>query len=164
MTTSRCSDELFFHFRFYSCCFFSLYLTADTGTAVREGFKFLQNYSPEKYNSHPQNWCIARDKQGIIYVANQGGLLTFDGVDWKKIIIPNQTARSVTIDASGTVYVGGVNELGFPRTRCPRRIKICFTDRPSGQRQEKLFNGMESSFQYRRRIFLYCQIPFPLEP
>ena len=76
--------------------------------------KYLKNYSPDDYQlRQPQNWCLIQDKQGIIYAANQAGLLQFDGVFWKSIGIDNNVARSLTIDDSGTIYVGGRDEIGF---------------------------------------------------
>ncbi|MCP5051470.1 MAG: hypothetical protein GY940_30160, partial [bacterium] len=61
-----------------------------------------------------QNWSILQDKRGCIYVGNNDGLLEFDGVSWRKIIIPNGTVRSLALDDNtGTVYIGGRNELGF---------------------------------------------------
>ncbi len=77
------------------------------------GYKYLKNYSPKEYNGHSQNWCILQDKRGIIYVANQGGLLEFDGASWQRISIPNNSVRSMAIDEKGTIYIGGNNEIGF---------------------------------------------------
>ncbi len=74
---------------------------------------FFKNYTPGEYRMQPQNWDILQDKHGIIYVANQGSLLEFDGVSWKDIDIPNLTARSLAVDDSGTIYVGGKSEIGF---------------------------------------------------
>jgi signal transduction histidine kinase/DNA-binding response OmpR family regulator len=77
------------------------------------GFKYSRNYSREDYNLQPQNWSILQDeKSGIIYIANQGGLLVYDGVSWRSIDIPNQSVRSIAIDDTGTIYVGGRNEFG----------------------------------------------------
>ncbi|MCU0286820.1 MAG: hypothetical protein MUF15_10520, partial [Acidobacteria bacterium] len=75
--------------------------------------KYLKNYSPDDYLAHEQNWCIIQDKQGIIYAANQGGLLQFDGVTWNSIDVDNNSARSIAIDDSGTIYVGGRDEIGY---------------------------------------------------
>lgn len=77
------------------------------------GFKYFRNYTPEEYDGHPLNWCILQDKRGIIYVGNQGGVLEFDGVSWRKIKVPNMTVRSLAIDDTGTIYVGGRNEIGY---------------------------------------------------
>jgi signal transduction histidine kinase/DNA-binding response OmpR family regulator/ligand-binding sensor domain-containing protein len=77
------------------------------------GFKYLKNYTPDEYDGQDQNWSILQDKRGIIYVANQSGLLQFDGVSWRLISISNDSVRSMAIDDSGTIYIGGENEIGF---------------------------------------------------
>jgi len=77
------------------------------------GYKYLRNYTPREYDGHSQNWCILQDMRGIIYVGNHDDLLEFDGVSWRKISIPNDTVRSMAIDENGTIYIGGVNEIGF---------------------------------------------------
>ncbi len=48
-----------------------------------------------------------------MYVANNYGLLEFDGINWQLYGIKNSTpVRSLEIDESGTIYVGGGNEFG----------------------------------------------------
>lgn len=83
------------------------------GLAQSGGFKFFKYYSRSDYQSGPQNWSILQDKRGIIYVGNQDGVLEFDGVNWRSIQLPNGTARSMAMDADGTIYIGGINEFGF---------------------------------------------------
>ncbi|NIM14951.1 MAG: response regulator [Candidatus Aminicenantes bacterium] len=77
------------------------------------GFKYFKNYSSEDYGLSLQNWCILQDKRGVIYVANQTGLLEYDGVSWRAINIPNFIVRSLAFEDSGTIYIGGINEIGF---------------------------------------------------
>jgi DNA-binding CsgD family transcriptional regulator/ligand-binding sensor domain-containing protein len=78
------------------------------------GIPMIVNYSNQLYNAGSQNWGIAQDKKGILYFANNEGLLTFDGSFWRKYPLPNKTkARSVTIAKDGRIYVGGQSELGY---------------------------------------------------
>ena len=77
------------------------------------GFKYFKNYSYWDYDHQPQNWDITQDKNGLIYVGNNGGLLEFDGVSWRLIDIPNYTVRSLALDDTGTVYIGGEDEFGY---------------------------------------------------
>jgi signal transduction histidine kinase/DNA-binding response OmpR family regulator len=77
------------------------------------GFRFIQNFKPKEYQHPPQNWFLLQDERGIIYIANQGGILTYNGKNWDEIQLPNLTARSLAIDDSGVVYCGGINEVGF---------------------------------------------------
>ena len=77
------------------------------------GFKFLENCKPNVKNLSPQNWCVVQDKRGVIYVGNNGGLLEYDGVDWRVIRIPNISVFSMAMDEKGNLYIGGNNEIGI---------------------------------------------------
>jgi signal transduction histidine kinase/DNA-binding response OmpR family regulator len=79
------------------------------------GFKCIKNFSPEVYKLLAQNWCILQTPQGIIYTANQGGILEFDGVSWNRHTIANVTVRSMDMAPDGTIYIGGLKEIGFLR-------------------------------------------------
>lgn len=76
-------------------------------------FKHRVNYSPEEYGGHFQNWGILRDNRGILYFANQSGLVIYDGAIWERLNIKNNTARSIALAPDGTIYVGGNNEIGY---------------------------------------------------
>jgi ligand-binding sensor domain-containing protein/DNA-binding CsgD family transcriptional regulator len=95
------------HFIF---CFFPVVVFCQNTIALPE----IVNYSKQVYNAGTQNWTIAQDKKGIIYVANDEGLLTFDGNFWKKYSTNTSTTiRSLAIAPDGRIYVGGQGEIGF---------------------------------------------------
>lgn len=72
------------------------------------------NYAKNQYNAGLQNWDIKQDKLGTIYIANNEGLLTYDGRNWILYPLPNKTiVRSVNIGDDGKIYVGGQDELGY---------------------------------------------------
>lgn len=78
------------------------------------GLPEIINYAKNQYNAGAQNWDIRQDQQGIIYLANNEGLLSFDGKSWQLYPLPNKTiVRSVFIGEDGKIYVGGQDELGF---------------------------------------------------
>lgn len=78
------------------------------------GLPQIINYSKIDYKAGLQNWDFKQDKNGIIYVANNEGLLSFDGSFWKLYPLPNKTiVRSVTIGSDNHIYVGGQDELGY---------------------------------------------------
>jgi signal transduction histidine kinase/DNA-binding response OmpR family regulator len=84
------------------------------GYCQRAGLKYLKNYSRLDYGEHPQNWAILQDRRGVIYVGNNGGVLEFDGISWRLIPIKdNKPVRSLTIDDTGTIYIGSVDDIGF---------------------------------------------------
>jgi signal transduction histidine kinase/ligand-binding sensor domain-containing protein len=75
---------------------------------------FVQEYSAEVYKGSSQNWDIGQDAQGILYVANTDGLLTYDGVEWKLVEMPQKApVRSVAADDVGKVYVGLYGDFGY---------------------------------------------------
>lgn len=78
------------------------------------GLPDVINYTKQLYNAGLQNWHIKQDKNGIIYVANNEGLLTYDGKNWNLHALPNKTiVRSVEIGFDNRIYVGGQDEVGY---------------------------------------------------
>jgi ligand-binding sensor domain-containing protein/DNA-binding CsgD family transcriptional regulator len=78
------------------------------------GLPDVINYSKQSYAAGLQNWDIKQDKNGIVYIANNEGLLSFDGRYWTLYPLPNRTnVRSVEIGSDNKIYVGGQDELGY---------------------------------------------------
>jgi ligand-binding sensor domain-containing protein/DNA-binding CsgD family transcriptional regulator len=78
------------------------------------GLPDITNYSKQTYGGGLQNWDIKQDKNGIVYVANNEGMLSFDGRNWNLYALPNKTiVRSVEIGADNRIYAGGQDELGY---------------------------------------------------
>ena len=78
------------------------------------GIPDIINYSKETYNGGTQNRGIVQDKNGIVYFANQEGLLSYDGTYWKTYPLPNKTIiRSVVIGKDNKIYVGGQDDFGY---------------------------------------------------
>jgi len=88
----------------------SLLLSLEPGM---DGYKYFKTYRANDYNNSPQNRAIVQDNRGIIYIANQGGLLEFDGISWHSYDIPNQSVYSLAVDDNGTLFIGGINEFGY---------------------------------------------------
>ncbi|MBT8291767.1 MAG: hypothetical protein KJN70_00715, partial [Eudoraea sp.] len=49
----------------------------------------IQNYAPYDYGAGTQNWAISQSDEKLIYVANNEGLLEFNGAQWKLHPSPN---------------------------------------------------------------------------
>ena len=92
---------------------FSLLMQYILGQGIdNTGYKYYKNYSHLEYDHHPQNFCIAQDRRGMIYVGNRGGLLVFDGVSWELKYVPNNVVYSMAIAEDGRIYIGGQDEIG----------------------------------------------------
>jgi len=80
----------------------------------RIGTPTIKNYTHTDYNAGTEIFGATQDKNGILYFANNDGLLTFDGSYWKIYSLPNKAAvKSLAIDSSGRIYVGGQDEIGY---------------------------------------------------
>jgi ligand-binding sensor domain-containing protein/DNA-binding CsgD family transcriptional regulator len=78
------------------------------------GIPEVQNFSSAVYKGGTQNWAISQDQLGVMYFANNEGLLSYNGRYWKIYPLPNKTVvRSVKIAQDGKIYIGGQDELGY---------------------------------------------------
>lgn len=73
----------------------------------------IVNYSTNDYLAGNQNWMIAQASSKLIYVANNNGLLEYNGAQWNLYPTPNGSiVRSVKCDA-GRVYTGFYMDFGY---------------------------------------------------
>ncbi len=85
-----------------------------TAQGVNLGIPPVQNFSKKTYKAGTQNWDAAQDHRGVMFFANNEGLLHFDGNNWDCFPVANKTVvRSVAIDRNGRVFVGAQGELGY---------------------------------------------------
>ncbi|GAA4280715.1 triple tyrosine motif-containing protein [Gaetbulibacter aestuarii] len=69
-------------------------------------------YQPKEYNAENQNWSISQSKDHYIYVANNSGLLEFNGARWKLYPSPSGIMRSVHV-IDNLIYTGCYREFGY---------------------------------------------------
>ena len=73
----------------------------------------IQNFPSELYKAGNQNWKISQDALNRIYVANNFGLLEFNGSEWNLYPTPNNTImRSVYVNSTA-VYTGAHMDFGY---------------------------------------------------
>ena len=91
-------------------------VTADHVLAHPEvGLPFIsEHYAPQEYEHQPSNWDVVQDQRGIIYVANNDGILQFDGAAWRLIpTVTNTIVRSLAVGPEGRVYAGAQGDFGY---------------------------------------------------
>lgn len=85
-----------------------------TAQSSNIGTPFISNFLKKDYKGSPQNWDIDQDKRGVLYFANNDGLLEFDGINWKCYKVRNQTiVRSLKVAPDGKIFVGAQGEMGY---------------------------------------------------
>ncbi|MEB8330344.1 Two component regulator three Y domain-containing protein [Flavobacteriaceae bacterium KMM 6897] len=71
------------------------------------------NYPIFEYNAASQNWGLSINDDGELFVANNKGLLHFNGEQWNLYRLPNKTViRSVVILAD-KIFTGSYEEFGY---------------------------------------------------
>ncbi|MFY0688445.1 MAG: hypothetical protein JXQ90_14820 [Cyclobacteriaceae bacterium] len=81
---------------------------------VKIGQPEITFYSNLMYKAGIQNHAITQDARGVLHVANNRGLLEYDGETWKRYETNGGTkVRSVEVGVDGKVYVGAQNEFGY---------------------------------------------------
>ena len=78
------------------------------------GLPLIVNYGKADFHGGSQTWDIKQDRRGLLYFANNEGLLSYDGTYWKIYPLPNRTImRSLAIDKNDRIYAGGQGEMGY---------------------------------------------------
>jgi len=78
------------------------------------GIPLVFNYDKAVFQGGSRTWDIRQDSRGMMYFANNDGLITFDGRYWNLYPLPNNTIlRSLYIDENDRIYAGGQGEFGY---------------------------------------------------
>lgn len=84
-----------------------LFLVLFKNAYAQRGEYFVQNFLPKNYEALPNNFGVAQDNNGLMYVANRAGVLVYDGITWERCYLENQTAvYSISKTQAGEIVVG----------------------------------------------------------
>ena len=73
----------------------------------------VTSYNSSDYSAASQNWGLSTDKDGTLYVANNEGLLRFDGQRWEVFTLPNKTIIRSVFCLGDRIYTGSYEEFGY---------------------------------------------------
>ena len=105
-------SRFFYKNAFFLVCLFLILPFFQLIGQEQVGRPLINNYSYQEYGAGPVNWWATEDSDGIMYFANGAGVLQYDGVNWNTIPM-KVSARCLTKDKDGTIYVGGEGEIGY---------------------------------------------------
>jgi signal transduction histidine kinase/DNA-binding response OmpR family regulator/ligand-binding sensor domain-containing protein len=79
------------------------------------GIPHITIFSAKSYGAELGNFRVGSDRQGLIYCANNSGLLEYDGIRWKlhKFSQNSNHIRSFFCADNGNIYIGSLNEIGY---------------------------------------------------
>ncbi|WP_044397551.1 triple tyrosine motif-containing protein [Lacinutrix sp. Hel_I_90] len=70
-------------------------------------------FTPQQYGAENQNWAISQSDENYIYVANNLGLLEYNGASWRLYNSPNETIIRSVKAIDDKIYTGCYMEFGF---------------------------------------------------
>ncbi len=131
------------------CLFYFLFAISALSQSNLAGVPSVRNFSTQDYGAGIQNWDIAQDKRGLVYIANNFGLLEYDGSRWQIYRVKNGSKmRSVAIDDAGKIFVGCQGDFGyfFPDTQGNLHYTSLADSLPAQYR----------NFDETARAFIFC--------
>lgn len=73
----------------------------------------VEIYSTDQYNADNQNWAVSQASDDHIFIANNKGLLEFNGESWKLYPSPKETVMRTVHVVNDFVYTGSYMEFGY---------------------------------------------------
>ncbi|WP_246288511.1 helix-turn-helix and ligand-binding sensor domain-containing protein [Winogradskyella costae] len=73
----------------------------------------IQIFTPNDYGADDQNWSITQSQNDFIYVANNKGLLEYNGASWQLYNSPNEGILRTVKLVNGVIFSGGYMDFGF---------------------------------------------------
>ncbi len=87
--------------------------TAVSSPRDEAGRPFFSCFDADAYGGDFQSWDFAQDARGVLYVANNDGVLEYDGASWRLIDSQNNITRSLEAARDGRIYVGTFGDFGY---------------------------------------------------
>lgn len=101
------------HIKYFNASFLLLCMLLMSQKLIAQFTPYFQNYSLSEYNAGNQNWDVSRSENGKVYVANNNGLLEYDGLKWNFNELPNKTVIRSVLAINDLVYTGSYEEFGY---------------------------------------------------
>ena len=95
------------------------------------GTPLVHNYSSKEYEASGQVWASIQDQRGVMYFAiSEGSILEYDGVTWRKILVPSAVIRSLAVGPDGRIWVGAGRSIGYLAPNAAGELKyVALVDR-----------------------------------
>lgn len=77
------------------------------------GIPEIVYYNRRLYGGATQNWKISQADNGLIYSANNDGILEFDGSEWRLLPKAANVINRSVLAHNNRIYMGAYNEFGY---------------------------------------------------
>ncbi|WP_299215368.1 triple tyrosine motif-containing protein [uncultured Dokdonia sp.] len=135
-----------------------------------QGLPPVVNYTPNIYNADNQNWMLTQGPDKTIYVANNKGLLVFNGAQWDLYPSPNGTIVRGVKAVDDKLYTGAYMDFGVwvkDETGILQYTSIVKKQQVTMIEDEHIWNieryGQYVLFQSLDRIYIYDTLDGKIE-
>ena len=73
----------------------------------------LQNFQTKDYKAQNQNWAITQSKNKSIFIANNNGILEYNGAVWRLYNSPNETIIRSIKAIENKIFSGCYMDFGY---------------------------------------------------
>ncbi|MFT3738330.1 MAG: triple tyrosine motif-containing protein [Breznakibacter sp.] len=77
------------------------------------GIPQIKYFNRSDYNAGTQNWCISQANNGLVYIANNFGVMEYDGTEFRVLPFVSQSVSRTVLAVNDRVYVGANDEFGY---------------------------------------------------
>lgn len=71
---------------------------------INGSYYYIKNYSIDEYKASCQNWGFSLTTEGLLYVANNSGLLEFNGNSWQLYQLPDKGPVLAVTNYNDTIF------------------------------------------------------------
>ena len=100
-------------YRFFSKFAILLFLVCCNFSSFAQELPPITTFTTEDYGAENQNWGISQSETKFIYVANNLGLLEFNGASWQLYETPNSTIMRSVRAYKNKIFTGFYMDFGF---------------------------------------------------
>jgi DNA-binding CsgD family transcriptional regulator len=93
--------------------FFIYFSLSFSSLTIAQEVPPINVFSSEVYGAENQNWAISQNKNKLIYIANNKGLLEYNGANWQLYPTPNETIMRSVKCFQDKIYTGFYMDFGF---------------------------------------------------
>jgi DNA-binding CsgD family transcriptional regulator len=73
----------------------------------------IRNFTPADYGAENQNWSVSQGNDKLLYIANNRGLLVYNGSSWLLYPSPNQTIMRSVRAIGDRIFAGYYMDFGY---------------------------------------------------
>lgn len=127
-------------------------------TSFRSAAPFIDNYTEKEFKVSTNNQDIIQDKRGLLYFANDYGILEFDGYHWDVIQIPTNRSniQSLAINDNNQLFVGAHGDIGY-LTNNEDNALIYQSLVPKIKPEHRVFGDVLNTFHLNNKIYFHCK-------